>query len=255
MKKNYALFIALTCLSTAVWSQALTLSSGGQTGTSGTGWSTSGTNPVTISVSATANINVSVLVGYLNQGIDVVVDNSNGASISWTGNLAKTLGSSARLTLKSGGYISTGANLSVSSSSNALDVVLWADANANAASTSADYILLDQGLAVTTNGGMFFAAGGSDNGSNGGTAADGLPDGFAYSGASGRGGLDLGLVNFNSTGTLVSIETAGGNIVLRGNSASNRPGVGTQPNLRLNSGAGQIVMMGQSASEHGLEFS
>ena len=50
-------------------------SSGGETGTSGTYWSTSGTNPVTITVSGTVTLSTSVITTYLNAGTSVIVNN------------------------------------------------------------------------------------------------------------------------------------------------------------------------------------
>ena len=76
--------------------QALYLSSGGQTGTSGTNWSTSGTNPVTISVTGNANVNTSVITGYLNAGTSVIVNNSAVGTVV-NSDISKTGGASATL--------------------------------------------------------------------------------------------------------------------------------------------------------------
>ncbi|MFZ9237013.1 MAG: hypothetical protein ACO22X_12420, partial [Algoriphagus sp.] len=56
--KRYLLaLLFLLGVSVSGLAQHLTISSSGQTGTSGTNWSTSGTNPVTITVTGTATIN------------------------------------------------------------------------------------------------------------------------------------------------------------------------------------------------------
>ena len=77
---NFKYQLVLTLLfifsSLPVLGQTLTISSNGQTGTSGTNWSSSGSNPVTITATGDANINASVVVGYLNAGKSVII-NSN----------------------------------------------------------------------------------------------------------------------------------------------------------------------------------
>jgi hypothetical protein len=50
-----------------------TIDNSGNTGTTGSHWSTSGTDPVTITVTGAAHINTSVITGYLNAGTDVVI--------------------------------------------------------------------------------------------------------------------------------------------------------------------------------------
>jgi hypothetical protein len=67
------LLIVLTFTNVS-WSQSLTISSSGQTGTSGNNWSISGSNPVIITATGTANVNTSVITGYLNSGTSVVVE-------------------------------------------------------------------------------------------------------------------------------------------------------------------------------------
>jgi hypothetical protein len=198
---------------------------------------------------------VADIQSYLNQGVSVVVDNTAGTGVNFNGSISKTSGGSARLTIKSGGSITTGSNLNISSTASALDVVLWSDADANGTGATLDNIIFDGGLTVSTNGGHFYAAGGSDAGANGGLANDGLPDGFAYSGTGAVAGLRLGVIE-NTNGALISITTNGGNMVFRGSSSSNssRPGLATQGKLRLNSGTGTIVMNGISTVNHAIEL-
>jgi hypothetical protein len=70
------IFFYLLFLSSWVFS-ALTLTittSGGQTGTSGTYWTATGSNPVQILATGNASINPSVIQAYLNNGQNVVVE-------------------------------------------------------------------------------------------------------------------------------------------------------------------------------------
>ena len=68
MKKFLFFFSGLVIAAFSVNAQNLTISSTGETGTSGTNWSVSGTNPVTITATGSANINPSVIQNYLNSG-------------------------------------------------------------------------------------------------------------------------------------------------------------------------------------------
>lgn len=99
-------------------------------------------------------------------------------------------------------------------------------------------------------------AGGPDDGTNGGTNADGIPDGFAWNGsnsvtygANTVGGLTLGPLS--GTGTVVSLLSSGGEIILRGASSNNNsyPGIGSQGNLKIVSGTGKITMYGKSSTD------
>jgi len=56
------------------FSQTLTISNVGQIGVSGTNWTTSGTNPVTITATGTADINTSVITGYLSNNKTVKIE-------------------------------------------------------------------------------------------------------------------------------------------------------------------------------------
>ena len=145
----YSTFLAASLIfSTQIIAQNLVLSSGGQTGTSGTNWSTSGTNPVTITTTGAANINTSVITGYLNAGTSViVVNNSVGTTVN--SNISKTSGAAAALTLKDIGYIKVADNISISSSSNALAIILWADSDNSQAGTVTDFLYCGIGTTFT----------------------------------------------------------------------------------------------------------
>lgn len=257
---SHILLLFSFLFSLVIQAQNLTLSSGGQTGTSGTNWSTSGTNPITISVTGAANINTSVITGYLNAGTSVIVNNSTvGTTIN--SNISKTAGGNASLTIKDIGNVKIAANISISSSSNALDLILWADSDNSQGGTVDDFMYIGDGVSISTNGGKIIMAGGADNGNNGGTSGDGIPDGFAWNGSNSTtygandvGGLTLG--PRAGTGTVVSLMSGGGEIILRGSTSNNNsyPGITSQANLKIVSGTGKITMYGKSVSGHGVEL-
>ncbi len=240
--------------------QTLTISSSGQTGTSGTNWSTSGTNPVTINANNEAHINTSVITGYLNSGIRVIVNNATvGTAIN--SSISKTSGAAASLTFRDIGRIWVNTNVSISSTSNALDIILWVDTDLSQSGTVSDYLATGDGVSFISNGGKIVLAGGPDNGANGGTSGDGIPDGFAWNGsntsnngANTVGGLTLGIRA--GTGALVSLLSNGGDIILRGATSGNNnfPGITSQGRVRIESGSGKIMMYGRSETGHGIEL-
>ncbi len=255
------ILVAIVSLHSAVLSaQSLTISNTGQTGTSGTNWSTAGTDPVTISVTGSANINTSVIQDYLDAGTSVIVTNSTvGTTIN--SNINKTNGGNARLTVKDVGCIKIAANVTIGSGSNTLDLVFWADSDNSQGGIVDDFIYTAEGVTLSSNGGMIVMAGGPDDGTNGGTSGDGIPDGFAWNssnsalyGANTVGGLTLGPLS--GTGTVVSLLSSNGEIILRGSSGGNNlyPGISSQANLKIVSGTGKITLYGKSTVRHGVEL-
>ncbi|MBX3240325.1 MAG: hypothetical protein KIT80_02255 [Chitinophagaceae bacterium] len=240
--------------------QTLTISNAGQTGTSGTNWTTSGSNPVTINVTGTANINTSVIAGYLNAGNSVIVNNTTVGTTINSG-INKTAGAAASLTFRDVGPIWVNQNVSISSTANTLDIILWADTDNSQGGTVSDYVATGAGVTFASNGGKIVMAGGPDNGSNGGISGDGIPDGFAWNGSNATnygantvGGLTLG--PRSGTGIVVSLLSNGGDIILRGATSGNNsyPGITSQGRLRIESGAGKITMYGRSVTGHGIEL-
>lgn len=254
------LLLSFCCSAAVLNAQVLTLSNTGETGTSGTNWSTSGTNPVTITATNTANINTSVIAGYLNAGTSVIVTNT-AMGIMVNSNISKTTGAAASLSLKAIAFIKSAANVSIGSTSNALNITLWADTDLSQGGTAQDFIFIDAGSSFSSNGGNIVMAGGPDDGSNGGLSSDGIPDGFAWNGSNSTtygadlyGGLTLG--PRAGTGTVVSLSSSGGDIILRGatSNSNSYPGITSQGNLKIESGTGKIIMFGKSSSGHGLEL-
>ncbi|MDD2304422.1 MAG: lectin-like protein [Prolixibacteraceae bacterium] len=123
LKQLLVVFIFLS-ISGQLSAQTITISTGGETGTSGTNWSTSGTNPVTISASGDATINTSVVQDYLNSGVSVIINATTDIRLSNA--ISKTKGT-ASLTFQAGRDIFIQAGISSSGSS--LPLTFNADSN------------------------------------------------------------------------------------------------------------------------------
>jgi hypothetical protein len=130
VKKKFliCLAIVLATFFGQLQAQTITISSSGDTGTSGTNWTTSGSNPVTIEASGDATINTSVITSYLNAGTSVIL--STALDIRLSAAISKSSGNSATLTCNAGRDIYLQAD--ISSNSNALTLVLNADDDNNA---------------------------------------------------------------------------------------------------------------------------
>lgn len=88
------------------------------------------------------------------------------------------------LTLKATGNIEVDGGVDITSLGGHL--ILWADSDSNGTSTSISSggtISIGSAASIDSGGGDIYFAGGNDDGSNGGSAGDGLPDGFAYGAA------------------------------------------------------------------------
>lgn len=190
--KALVIFSMLLVLVIQIQAQTLTISAGGQTGTSGINWTTSGTNPVTITTTGDASINISVITGYLNAGTSVIL--STIVDIRLTDAISKSSGSEAYLTMNAGRdiYIQAG----ISSTSNALILTLDADTDNNtigAITISAN---------ITTNGGALTC---NDDVSFNGTSAQTILSGagtMKFSGEvmlSNTSGITLTTTNANVT--------------------------------------------------------
>ncbi len=162
------------------------------------------------------------------------------------------------LTFKADRNIFLNSGMSISrSDSNKLNVVFWADSDA----TGGGMVWMKPSSSITSNGGDVTLAGGADDGSNGGTASDGIPDGFAQ-------GLD-GVASQTSgiwfQGT--TITSGGGDVTIRGQGAATGnvlDALGVQTNmgiyadvasgdgLNINSGTGKISLYGVSQETSGI---
>lgn len=128
LKVLFAGILLTLLLAAQGYAQTLTISSSGETGTSGTNWTTSGSNPVTIAITGDATINPSVITGYLNAGTSGIL--STTLDIKVLDAITKSFGDPATLTFNAGRDIFLQA--AISSSSNALNIVLNADSDNNA---------------------------------------------------------------------------------------------------------------------------
>ncbi|MFN9380104.1 MAG: hypothetical protein ACK6BQ_09055, partial [Bacteroidota bacterium] len=145
---------------TSGFAQHLTISTTGQTGTSGTNWSITG-NTLNVGASGSADINVSVITNHLsNVGeLTVILPLQSGtprnmninASISYTGGTNRTL------TLNCANDMVFANATGITSSTARLNVVLRTALNA--ASPDHGYIQMN-GVTIQTNGGHFWAGGG-----------------------------------------------------------------------------------------------
>nr|WP_039452010.1 T9SS type A sorting domain-containing protein [Pedobacter glucosidilyticus] len=232
MKKKLIFLLALLIAASVTKAQNLTISTSGQTGTSGTNWSTSGSNPVTITATGDANIHPNVITGYLNSGNSVIVQilTSIGAFLDQQAAINKTSGSDATLTMRANRRVM--ANNVISSTSGKLNVVIWSDYNnTNDGGSSITG-------AITTNGGHVWAGGSS---SNAGSATwNGLTVGNGASiGASGANAFAFDLSG--------NVTTAGGDILIwtgRGmDGDATRNGIGIKNNPHLNAGSGNVSLI------------
>jgi gliding motility-associated-like protein len=164
----------------------------------------------------------------------------------------------SKLFLKSNGWVWVNTEGKTVQTNNG-DIIFWADSDNSQLSAGGnnDEVGLRAGTILNSQGGKIILAGGLDDGANGGVASDGIPDSYAYRGAGEyTGGVNLGVAG--GTGTVVSLLSGGGDIIIKGRSASNgsnsRPGVTSQSNLLINSGTGRINILGVSSINHGIEL-
>ncbi|MEY3499193.1 MAG: hypothetical protein RL308_862, partial [Bacteroidota bacterium] len=180
-----------------------------------------------------------------------------GGTIAVNENLNTAAGTTlGDILLKASGDISLASAKSITT--NGGDVILWSDSDANGG-----FILLNDNVTInsingSTNsnlsgGGKIILAGGTDDGSNGGIALDGIPDGSAKSSTS--NGIKIG----STTANFSQFYSGGGDILIRGlstNNDSNVNNIGVYQfgKFTANSGTGAIAITGQSTNFYGLNF-
>jgi hypothetical protein len=126
------------------------------------------------------------------------------------------------------------------------DIIIWSNAANRTSGTANNEIVLDANSTMSSNGGKIILAGGLDDGSNGGTANDGNPDGYAY-----RGGYTGGAVQVRAGCSLLS---GGGDIIIRGRQNGSDYAIAFRSNLIVNSGTGTISIDGQNSGAHGIDL-
>ena len=231
MKKIVFIILGLFSLMTS--GQTLTMSDIGETGTSGTNWTTTGTNPVTISATGNASINTSVIEGYLNTGVSVLVRSTNGM-ITQAGDIEKTAGADATLTIRSEGSGRINNTANYVSTSGKLNLVFWSDYNNTNGGGSTFGSTVSS---IDTNGGHFWAGGSS---SPAGTATwNGLTVGNGPSvdaSSSNQNALDFHSVDLNTGG--------GDALFWAGNgTGSGLAGIETHTSSTISTGSGDIILI------------
>ena len=239
--KVFSISVFILFFVTSSFSQHLTISSSGQTGTFGTNWSINGNN-LNVAASGSANIHPSVIADHLSNVGDLTVNlpwqsgtprNMNiNASISYTG------GTNHTLTLYSANDMVFAYATGITSSTAKLNVVLRTALNA--ASPDHGYIQMN-GVTIQTNGGHFWAGGGPTTATwNGLTVGNSLARTWAD---------DIpGLSVIGS-----SITTNGGNLYLAGlshdTSDDNGANYGVSiDNSTITTAAGSIDIIGEVKS-------
>ena len=216
-------------------SQNLSITTNGETGTSGTNWSTSGTNPYTITASGgTASINRSVILEKLNDGISVIVQNNNSSGnvvLESGSGLTKNAGGDATLTLRAN--TQSVLHAPINSTLNKINVVLWSDFN----NADVGGVALSAAAVINTNGGHFWAGGSS------------TPAGsYTWNGLTVGDGPSVGSIGANNFGMDLftsQINTNGGHILLWSGKGhgSNNDGIGMNNNPHLNAGSGNVTLI------------
>jgi autotransporter-associated beta strand protein len=225
-----------------VWSQNLTISSSGQTGTSGTNWSITG-NTLNVASSGSAHINTSVISNHLNNvgNLTVVLPWQSGVirqcsidgTITYTGSAARTLTFSI-----ANDILITTANQSITATNGALNVVLRAATSTLGQSPSNGMVSIINNNTINTNGGHLWIGGGDGN-----TTWNGLTVGnsMARIWADNLAGISI----VNST-----INTNGGHIYMYGRSHNTSDDIGSSnsgvniENSSISSTSGSITIYG-----------
>ncbi len=232
MKRILFILPALLCFAFLGNAQNLNIISTGQTGTSGTNWSTSGSNPVTITATGDANIHPDVISGYLNSGTSVIVQilTATGGFLDQRDVINKTAGGDATLTLRANRRAM--ANNAITSTSGKLNVVIWSDYNnTNDGGSSITG-------AITTNGGHVWAGGSSSN------AGSATWNGLTVGNGASVGATGANAFAFDLSG---NVTTGGGDILIwtgRGvDGDATRNGIGIKNNPHLNAGSGNVSLI------------
>ncbi|MEN9415231.1 MAG: hypothetical protein RLZ62_1535, partial [Bacteroidota bacterium] len=151
---SFLIAIAFICQMATAYSQHLTISTSGQTGTSGTNWSITGNTLTVANGGVSANIHPSVITSHLtNTGnLTVVLPALSGterscninANITYTGNTVRTL------TFSVANSILMASGVSITSTASAMNLVLNAGLQV---STGPDHgIVRLDGVTINTNG-------------------------------------------------------------------------------------------------------
>ena len=156
IRKHLSIYLFILCGFLSVEAQTLTVSSAGETGVSGTNWTSTGVNPVTITANNTAAINTSVIEGYLDAGTSVIVEMTNG-EIDITSSISKSSGGDATLTVKATDRVIFSSTAGISATVGELNLIFWSDSD-----NDEEGGVYFENTNTTTNGGDFTVGGGTD---------------------------------------------------------------------------------------------
>ena len=231
MKKIAIIFLGLFSLITSA--QTLTMSDSGETGTSGTNWTTTGTNPVTISATGNASINTSVIEGYLNTGVSVLVRSTDGV-ITQAGDIEKTAGGDATLTIRSEGFGRINNTANYVSISGKLNLVFWSDYNNTNGGGSTFGSTVSS---IDTNGGHIWVGGSSTP--TGTSIWNGLTVGNGPS--VDASGSNQNALDFHS----VDLNTGGGDALFWAGNGTGGGLAGIEPHTSstISTGSGDIILI------------
>jgi hypothetical protein len=224
-----ALFLFISVFSSG---QSLTITSSGQTGTSGTNWSIIGN---TLTVTSTASIQASVIENHLAAGNDLLVtvpgDMVVNQAISYSGSSGQTLtfNTKNKLTI----------NQAISASNAALSLVFATNYAYNSGG-------VDINANITTNGGHLAIGGGYNSGT---TTWNGLTiaSGNAASYTDGRDAVEISGVAINTGGGDVLIQA---NTNVSGNNASGNFYAVEVIDATINAAGGDISITGQMRGDY-----
>ena len=165
---SFLLMFAIFTLLSVSWSerlmaQDLTISTGGETGTSGTNWSISG-NTLSVGSSGSASIDPSVITNHLLNTGDLTIDLPWQTTVGRNININNTIayaGSSARtLTFQSANDIVFANTVGITSATASLNLVLRSTMGLTRRNTDNGLVKMD-GINIATKGGHFWVGGGT----------------------------------------------------------------------------------------------
>jgi filamentous hemagglutinin family protein len=164
--------------------------------------------------------------------------------------ITNAYGADASLTIKTTGSILMNSGSSISSPTDKLNTIFWADSD----NSASGYIFVHDGNTISTNGGDIVMAGGAD------TNSDGRPDGFATSATTDPNisGVGIGRNATNTPAGASTINSGGGDILIKGKSTAdtgNGMGINFSYYGTLDAGTGSLTMIGESSSYAGIELS
>jgi filamentous hemagglutinin family protein len=192
----------------------------------------------------------------LNTGTDVTVETASGGTdagnITLAANIAKTAGTDATLTLKADNNIVVNSGVSISSTSNKLNVILNSDSDGSGLGN------IQVLGSIATNGGSIVLGGGTCTVSGCDRAAAGSFGISLNSASLTSGGGDITLVGSAtaSRGILLSsssINSGGGSLLLRGTTTAGLSNRGIFLfRSTVESGAGSLTLEGRGTSDAGI---